>query len=485
MTSSASPVHQRYTAGSCTLDVTLHLSALSQWQPQLIAQQLQFQLWLRPVDHDQTSDQAAATLVAEGDRQTLQLVTHYIQQQTRATLALASFKAEAARPAPPLPPGCQIASPLSYLQLCDLTTVLNQCEQAVRPLPVSIDLASASSSSSRPSERTTEPNSEDSSNLISLASVRRRPRLWASSAAAAVFVIGLTTTLWPYVNQTTTTSAPEVASEPDYSAAAPRSGQSSDNPSPSDHSSAASVPSAQQTPAASATPENSSPLPALPNRSERPSASSSERPSERPSERLSTGRRAPAADSRQKQPPGPSPSQPANTESSESLASAPADISAGIGEEAPAAARQAGPLAPSLSRSDPNTTTAEDLSAEEPSAASAPTPISPADDDEANTIAQIQTYFEARWQPDLSNPQEPLAYQMRLSESGEVVTFAALDEAAQAYRDRLLPPNGQPLIFPISPDPANSSRRTVQSANTGLTLRLILTADGKVQISKF
>ncbi|CAN5618708.1 hypothetical protein BH23CYA1_BH23CYA1_00350 [soil metagenome] len=458
MTSLASPIHQRYTAGSCTLDVTLQLSALSQWQPQPVAHQLQFQLWLRPADSDET----AATLVTEGDRQTLQSVTHYIQQQTRATLALASLNTGTARSVPPLPPGCKIASPLSYLQLCDLTTVLNQCEQAVRPLPVSLSLALASEPSSSATESSPERNSRNSGNLISLAAVRRRPKLWASSAAAAVFAIGLTTTLWPVVNRDATTSAPEVASESDYSAAAPRPDQSPSNQSPE-----ASAPRDLEAPDAIAVPEGSNTLPALPGRSAGRSAGRSENPP--------AGSRAP--DSRPKQPPSPLPNQPAqsaNPESNEPLASAPANIS----EDAPAAARQAEPIAPSAASSAASADTAEEFSV-----ADAPTPVSPAATDEADTIAQIQAYFAARWQPDQSASQAPLAYQMRLSGSGEVVTFAALSEAAQAYRDRLLPPDGQPLTFSVSPDSATSGHSTTQSA--GMTLRIVLTASGQVQISKF
>ncbi len=460
MTSLASPIHQRYTAGSCTLDVTLQLSALSQWQPQPVAHQLQFQLWLRPADSDET----AATLVTEGDRQTLQSVTHYIQQQTRATLALASLNTGTARSVPPLPPGCKIASPLSYLQLCDLTTVLNQCEQAVRPLPVSLSLALASEPSSSATESSPERNSGDSSNLISLAAVRRRPKLWASSAAAAVFAIGLTTTLWPVVNRDATTSAPEVASESDYSAAAPRPDRSLADKSPSNQSPEASAPRDLEAPDA-ITVEGNNTLPALPGRSAGRSAGRSEN--------LPAGSRTPA-DSRPKQPPGPLPNQPAQSadpESIEPLASGPANIS----EDAPSAARQAEPIAPSAASSAASADTAEEFSV-----ADAPTPAAT---DEADTIAQIQAYFAARWQPDQSASQDPLAYQMRLSGSGEVVTFAALSEAAQAYRDRLLPPDGQPLTFSVSPDSATSGHSTTQSA--GMTLRIVLTASGQVQISKF
>ena len=468
MTSPASPVHQRYTAGSCTLDVTLQLSALSQWQTQPVAQQLQFQLWLRSADSDET----ATTLMAEGDRQTLQSVTHYIQQQTRATLALASLNAGTARPVPPLPPGCEIASPLSYLQLCDLTTVLNQCEQAVRPLPVSLSLALASESSSSAAESTRDRHSSQSGNLISLAAVRRRPKLWASSAAAAVFAIGLTTTLWPVVNREATTSAPEVSSESDYSAAAPRPDQSLSDQAPSNQPPEASASRDLEAPAASAVPEGSrNVLPALPDRSAGRSAGRSTGRAENPP----AGSRAPA-DSRPKQPPVPMPNQPAQSadpESGESLASAPANIS----EEAPAAARQAEPIAPSAASSAASADAAEEFSA-------APTtPVAPTVTDEADTIAQIQAYFAARWQPNQAASQDPLAYQMRLSASGEVVTFAALSEAAQAYRDRLLPPDGQPLTFSVSPDSATSDHSAAQPG--GLTLRIVLTANGEVQVSKF
>ncbi|MGB3293203.1 MAG: hypothetical protein WBB01_09475, partial [Phormidesmis sp.] len=87
----------------------------------------------------------------------------------------------------------------------------------------------------------------------------------------------------------------------------------------------------------------------------------------------------------------------------------------------------------------------------------------------SDTIAQVQRYFQARWQAGDQAVQLPLAYELELSSSGEVARLTGLSEAAQTYGDRLLPPT--PLTFSYS-------------ADESLTLRLTITADGIVEVSK-
>lgn len=453
--SSADPVHQRYAAGDCTLDVTLQLSALSQWYPRPIAQQLRFKLWLRSVDGAQT----AATLVAKGDREMLQTIARQLQQQTRSTLALASHTS--VHTSPDFLIG-EMTQPLSALQLCDLTSVINQCEQAVHTLPVALSPALADGVRTR-----------TSGVLIPFAIARRRPKLWAS-AAAAVFAIGVTaglaTVLRPSNQESMTTadsalSEPEAASEPDYSA--PRqtlpptpSASSSDS-----EESAADGASPERT-ARSSSPEN-----------DRIAAADS--PARRPARQpVSASPNQSVADPNQ--PVASAPKQPSSSDSGTSREARPP---ASSGEDTPTAARQTESLA-EPSAADAAPADADPDGDDEFSTAASSPPVSPAASGEADTIAQVQSYFKARWQPPRSGLQAPLAYQLRLSASGEVITFAALSEAAQAYRDRLLPTD-QPPTFPMAPSPESTDRRTAQSASDGLTLRLVLTADGQVQVYKF
>ncbi|MEL7071564.1 MAG: hypothetical protein AAGN15_23350 [Cyanobacteria bacterium J06581_3] len=185
---------EQYTAGSCVLEVQTQPSALSQWSPRPIAGQLTFQLWLG-VGSD------ARSLIAEGDRTDLQELFQYVQYQTQQVLAIAALNRsrQAAQPPPQRPQSLQITALLSYLQLADVTAVLSQCEQSARLLPVELGAEmEAIAPASNPDANVT--------NVVSLAEARRRGdriparrkrnSLWMSSAAAALFAVGLTSTLW-------------------------------------------------------------------------------------------------------------------------------------------------------------------------------------------------------------------------------------------------------------------------------------------------
>ncbi|MEL6552005.1 MAG: hypothetical protein AAFQ63_00890 [Cyanobacteria bacterium J06621_11] len=253
MASSATqPISQRYTAGCCRLDVSFVPSALSQWSERLIVGELTFHLWMVASEDVKDSDSEVsdsdtavvsavsgsfeneqATLLAEGDRTQLREIAQYFQARTRSVLALSTLNAPPSHAPEPIQPpsGLQLTQPLGYLQLCDVTTVLTQYAQAAMLLPA---MTSSETLHQRSTEQTSsdetstaQTSNDDIADVIPLDTVRRasdaRPRsgllndtaatrarrnvtrrksgarrqrgMWASSAAAALFVAGLTTTL--------------------------------------------------------------------------------------------------------------------------------------------------------------------------------------------------------------------------------------------------------------------------------------------------
>lgn len=197
-TPAASPVQKRYTAGSWTLAVVLQPSALSQWYPQPIVQNLQFKLWMQPVEPSIERSPGAAILprlIAKGDRTALQEISQYLSQKVHSELAIAHLS-KSAPPRPEPPPFLNLTQPLSYLQLCDLTIVMRQCEQANQVLPVAIASAPAAISNPATQPASNISRRRSTSNVIPIAAIRRRPKLWASSAAAALLAVGLTTVVW-------------------------------------------------------------------------------------------------------------------------------------------------------------------------------------------------------------------------------------------------------------------------------------------------
>ncbi|MEO1791145.1 MAG: hypothetical protein AAFR25_02840 [Cyanobacteria bacterium J06629_19] len=201
----ARPYSQCYTAGSCTLDVEVQPSALSQWSARPIAQTLSFQLWLDD-ESAATESKAARQLIAQGDHTDLRSLTHYFQQQTQSVLAIATISAHFNNrnrlAANTSPPQClQRTAPLSYLQLCDISTVLDQHQQSTKTLPIAL---AATASKSEPSnvipisaaqQQTTQTNPRQANPRARSANRRKRISVWGSSAAAALFAVGLTTTL--------------------------------------------------------------------------------------------------------------------------------------------------------------------------------------------------------------------------------------------------------------------------------------------------
>jgi len=88
-----------------------------------------------------------------------------------------------------------------------------------------------------------------------------------------------------------------------------------------------------------------------------------------------------------------------------------------------------------------------------------------------NTVNQVQRYFQSKWQAQGADLLEPISYEIQISTNGDVVSFSALNDAAQQYRDRLFPTDVQFTLEPSAP------YRT-----TGLSLRLNILPNGQVTV---
>ena len=501
-----SPAQQSYSAGSCRLEVTLQLSALSQWYPQPVANDLSFQLWLQSagIAAGITADMA---LVAEGDRATLQAIADSIQQQIQSTLAIAQLGRSSGLSAVTASPLTQIANlpleqSLSYLQLCDLSTVLSQYQQTIKTLPVALSPATASTLDALNAQRLEDAQAPQNQIIPFPLNRTNRPtrwgrsKIWASSAAAAVFTVGLTATLWPNISsQVAQTGADSTLLEP----VEPNTAPEPESSAPADQTVASA-------------PESGSA-----NRSE-----NSNRPANRlqtnPNNRLQTspGNRIETADKPDAAPAAPSsqtasdgqPSRNANRNTQrESGSSAPtetAPTAPAQSAKVPAAEENPPTISPStvnpptrppIIAAEPEATqsadslagaanTAPSSSAAAPSAARLAMPPLP-----AAVIVQVQSYFQSQWQSqwqatraaDRQAIQAPLVYRLQLSETGAVVSFTALNDQARVWRDRLLPASNPPTFSAVTTATADSA----QPNNPNLVLRLTVTTDGQVQVSEF
>ncbi|MEL7330841.1 MAG: hypothetical protein AAFN12_01265 [Cyanobacteria bacterium J06560_2] len=526
-TPAAQPIYQRYTAGSCILDVTCQPMALSRWTDRPVVEQLTFKLWLQPLDlGDVTGD---PVLIAEGDRTAFREITQYFQQQTRRVLAIATLnRLSAPSPAESSaepPASLRLQQPLGFLQLSDINAVLSECEQAVRSLPIDLQLAPSSAVS----------------NVVSLAAARRarpssaRPRrrntsMWASSAAAALFVVGLTTTLItknPTLNEVSITSESAVPDSQSESSAAgnapndaaPQTTESLD-PQAEDRS---EVGATSATQSETNRPENDAPVPT------RPSARGSESATAVPP---NTSAPVPADSPAPSQPAPPVPEStgeagpvegindsekvPGDADSSavtdESDAGAAAPEGSFSLPTRPARARiesASPPVASDAGNAEENEVAVDDTPAAQTESASPVSPVPevararpprifvpPADSDEpllspegitaesaipeasvsastVDVIGRVQTYFQQRWQTD---PEGSLTYRLQLSVSGEVVSFIGLDDRSQVERDRLLPTNAPPTFTLPS---------TTDGEPPDLVFRVVLSQDGSVEVSPF
>ncbi len=493
-TPATDPIKQRYTAGSCALEIIVWPSALSQWSEHLVAERLTFRLWLADGASTTTSEIGAAkTLVAEGDRTALQAVTQYIQARTRQTLAVSGFTTSLSSTQPSTlsdtssetdaaiyPPEFRYPQPLGYLQLCDLNTVLSQFEQAVLTVPTTLD------------QQPDEPLSEDvvlleavrdrrsfqSTSVVRLPhSSRRQIGIWASSAAAALFAVGLTTallfrdrasqdaTVASNSNASSRVSELETARQRDGSlgdsslesssleGSALENGSklSSDGTQPAETQ--PSLSSSDLSPSASSG-QSAQPLPRIPNRPTRDPigqplepASSSPPPANLPDLSASTTPTAPT---------------PTRGSDSTSAIAPPPAIPESSSDSLFADQLEAAP--------ETGTDIAENNAVSGARSATTPQPTASQPTESARgttqTVSQVQNYFQQRWR---GRNGTVLLYNLRLSPDGEVIDFTAVNEAAARESENILPTTARPVF---STDPGASS----------LTLRVLLNSDGTVQV---
>ncbi|MEL7352281.1 MAG: hypothetical protein AAFN38_12715 [Cyanobacteria bacterium J06560_5] len=586
---------QRYSHGSCTLEVSFQPSALSQWHPRLVAQALTFKLWLEglaPPEGDavdaagaeaETEVETASILIAQGDRATLEAIAQNIQQQTRrtllATVSTASPTAGASRDAaitavsaPQFPPECTPQGPLSYLQLSDLMAVLGQYEQAAAVLPVNLgaenvseaprliatgdaiidDAATRATASQAP---VTPPNPTRKNNLIPFPTTRRRPAVWISSAAVALVAVGLGSTMWQNsqlqdaqlaerlsadsiakesANEEFSAALPPQQSQPPAETPAPLPTEGSRSEGSRAEGSRAIVPeklAAQREAADSA--RESAPAtarPAAPLTDDIASDTTREANLPQAAEPTSPDDLALSAGSENRENAAPESADETTDEMTEETMQATvppaADVPASAAPppvvslpEIDAIARrqpqQSAPLPPSPSIASAPVAESEvaveseaaldsaslgDRASADPSAgASLPlegaprTEASRAGASDADTtkvadslLTEVQTYFEARWSPILAADQaadqgveESLRYQIQLSAAGDVVSFTALNEVAQVYRDRLVPAD-----TPLSFASGVSGDAEMERLGEAITIELVLMPMGQVQVNK-
>ena len=493
--SALSPIKQSYSASTCTLEVTLQPSALSQWYPKPIIDQVEFKLWI------QNSAGSKPALIAQGDRATLQAIARHIEHRTQTTLTLSAVS----KSAPPLlPASTHLPQPLSYLQLCDLSSVFTQYEQATAPLATSLSPAAEVDQTialAEPSpEEITRPQSQPTPKRKIIPFPNRRRAAWASSAAAALFAIGLTATLW------NRTSIPETASIADAELAEPEATGSGNSGlrlnRPGDRTATLprnsgtsreqlSVPApnsgATPVPVPVPVPQTSQPSPSVNNPPAGNSSPSANTPTSPTQTDTSIQPSAPADNSSQKptvQEPSvavpelesleSSPNNDAQTEAP-SIASADVEAATPTDESPNSASSEADLPEPAAAPPQAIARSSEANSAQLRRRAAiqqqAPSPEEIAQQ-ESETIEQVQNYFLTQWSAD-EGTSAPLTYQLQLSSFGEVTDFSALEEAGQTYRDRLLPDSD--ILFP----PSNSA-----ALPEGLTLKITVNSDGQVSVEK-
>jgi len=551
-----SPNFQRHTAGSCTLDIETQPSALSQWSAKPIAKALSFQLWLHEGDFESLTTgpesaepQGTKRLIAAGDRTDLQSLSQYFQQQTQQVLAIANMagfanaalSTRASHTATASPPSIlQISAPLSYLQLSDINSVISQYEQATRTLPVDLGIAPSVETLPEAARKASPP----ATNVISLSDARRQRTLgpaqrqtaqrqtvrrmrgaWASSAAVALFAVGLTTTLVsrnPSLQKTNVTldTVPESLDE-DF--AAESAAPSAAEPSTSQESSAAQsvtedlntvgesatglqTDSQRTQTAASASRQSADQLPtndravedrAVENRAVEDRAIAENPPESAPAEvpisASNTENESTVADSS----PSPVPERSQSAASQRDIAQnqpqavAPATASSTpaprVEQESrieratsepfslPPSASAAGQSAPDQSTSDQSPevdtqrTSRERIFAPSEPARSAEALSRAPVPSAAPVISQVQTYFQQRWE---GSATDTLTYRLQLNAAGEVISFIGLDDASQAERDRRLPTDAPP-VFDLT------------TAEETPVLRILLRQDGTVEVTPF
>ena len=324
-----------------------------------------------------------------------------------------------------------------------------------------------------------------------------RRAAWASSAAAALFAVGLTAALWQ-----NKTSVPETASIAEADLAEPNIAASenkrlrlgkSTNPEPSatlpnnaSQSERSQTQTAQKPDATTQRAEQPTDVP------EQSNSSTNRSSRDRPPAASSSATNPPAGSAPSAAPVSPknSTNESANAPTDISIATAPAPasrrapnnpperetVSAEPDAEAPNPAALSAPTdeaeLPSLAAPSPQASVRRGQSNEVNRASAPPSPTAATVRQESETITQVRNYFINQWRPN-DNLSAPLSYQLQLSPLGEVVSFSALTEGGGAYRDRLLPNSTLSFL------PSNSAALV-----DGLTLKITLTPSGQVQVEK-
>ncbi|NEQ44026.1 MAG: DUF4335 domain-containing protein [Leptolyngbya sp. SIOISBB] len=199
MTSTAPLTPLRYDSPTVTLEVMAREAAVSQWSDKPVVQVLRYHLQIRDL-----SD-AAAVIEIRGDRASfiplMASVQHYVQAQLTGETGVDAPTINAPYLAPDSltqhtwhlgktqTSAGETRVRLGAVQLADLEAVLDQLNDAVRPLPVPLMSAPQ----------------------------RRSWRQWGTAAAGLVAAVGITTALWPnYQSQQhleTAQEAPSVDAE--------------------------------------------------------------------------------------------------------------------------------------------------------------------------------------------------------------------------------------------------------------------------------
>ncbi len=502
-TPTADPVKQRYTAGSCALEIVLQPSALSQWSERLITEAFTFRLWLAEGD---TAAEIRATkrIVAEGDHLVLQAIAQYIQNKTRQALAVPALGASPiSQPSsdPDCPPEFRQSQPIGYLQLCDLNTVIAQYERGVLALPAAeqrledhlgenIILLGAVR------DRRAEQEAEQETNAIPPPPrKKKRVGLWAaSSAAAALLAIGLTTTLRsrnPALQEFTTANNTAASDQTAESKDAPqtessvRAETSSQPGTAEDFASSANgtQPNSAQLdetlptlpPVAPASSQTPRPLPRVPTRPERnqilgstdnstarASGPTLSTPSvQNPSAAPISPRSGSISRSSATTPLPPSPDSSRDSLFSDQFETAP-EPNVSVAESSAPTDNQS--ASNSAARSQVGTSGADISSADSPQASSSSAAAQSAS--ATPIVSQVQNYFQQRWQ---GGNEAALVYELTLLADGSVANFIAASEAAERERDRIFPSTAPPS-FSTSPGAGAS------------TLRILLNGNGTVQV---
>ena len=475
---------QRYSAPTCTLEITGQSSAISQWAGQLVLKGVRFRLWIHPVGEGS----AAEHEVLRGDRRQLETLTETVQtyvqrqlvasgsgavEQTTATNAgdqSFSLRPEgltrhrlvmASQPGAASHTGTARHSDeasggvvLSSLQLADLATVIDQFETSAITLPP-------------------------------LETVQQRRRRWwtgrnsiGSAAAVLIMTVGVATVVPRVlrdgpVSETLEQATPEAVGEGDAALPADRAEEAA--PEIDETETKTDGPTADQLPEPAAVEPDTST--ATPKREAETDTADSRPQSAPPSQAASPTPRSPA--DRASSPPA------ARVESPGTAASRSAQ-SADLPDSGPESASESGPESASAPQAPPQDAAPDNSAASglatfegsadsrdrdiEPAAEAVPALGAAAEVSPAAVISAVEQWFSDRWQaqPDLDTS---LAYELEIDGNGVLTRITPISSAALLENAPIdLPQVGTAIA------PATGRDRATR-------LRLELRPDGQVIVS--